>query len=160
MHHAPKVHWQVTRLRVHACVLSMLWLAGLIACGAWWLTGGQNVTQHVWVWVVVLACAVVATRDWRATVPGTLVWDGKGWAWLPEGQGAIDGTVAVSIDFQRLMLVRFAGASGGVRWLWVEPGVDMVQWRALRRALFCGQASAALQAPAPGGAQLADPASR
>jgi hypothetical protein len=160
MHHAPKIHWQVARLRVHAVVLVGLWLAGVMVCAAWWFTGGVGGQLLACAWVVVLASGVVSARSWSRAVPGSLVWDGKTWAWLAQGQSAVHGDVAVCVDFQRVMLLRFAGASGGVWWLWVAPGEHAVQWRALRRALFAVQVDGASRSPAPGTGHPVDPAPR
>jgi hypothetical protein len=115
------------------------WAWGCVALGA---LAGANVAA--WLrpapWVVVpaaLAGALLAlwlVRARRAT--GALDWDGQVWFWEPAGAEALPGAVAVAIDLDRWMLLRFTPEQGTRRWLPLARAAHASAWSSLRAALF------------------------
>ena len=110
--------------------------------------------------IALAASGFAALRDWTTALPGALLWNGKSWAWVASGQVGVVGDVAVCMDLQRMMLLRFTGVSGGVHWFWVAPAGYGAQWRALRRALFNRQATAAPVDPGRAGSPESGSAAR
>ena len=90
------------------------------------------------------------------TGSGTLTWNGNTWTWSTDGQAPCTGDLAIALDVQRLMVLRFDGAAQGVRWLWVGHAGSDAPWRAFRRALVSSQQQAVGHHDAPAGRQPMD----
>jgi hypothetical protein len=149
-------------MRLHALALLGLWLAGLAVCGVWLFVGQQTSVMEAGAWVVIALAAsgFAAVRDWTTSLSGTLLWNGKSWAWARAGQTGVNGDVAVCMDLQRMMLLKFTGESGRVIWLWVRPAVQGAQWLALRRALFSRRGGAGFDGSGRAGPRELDPSIR
>ena len=140
MHQAPAVHWQVPRMQVQALVLLAAALAGAGVHVLWWLQSGQtDARPHVWGFAVLLGSAAASLAGWAFTAPGRLDWNGNTWTWSTDGQAPCTGDLAIALDVQRLMVLRFDGAAQGVRWLWVGHAGSDAPWRAFRRAVVSSQ---------------------
>ena len=151
MHQAPAVQWHVPRLQIHALVLLVLWLAGVVVHAFWWLTVGlAEPVLHGLGLATVLASATVSFAAWTQTVPGSLYWNGTTWAWGADGRNPMAGTLTPAVDFQSLMVLRFDAPGHGTRWLWVGRAGNGVQWRAFRRAAYSRQDADAAGALASG----------
>jgi len=145
MRSAPSVSYPVGRSRFCAGLLAGLWVAGLAAGLAWLIPGPVEAWRTV-AWTTVLAgCAVWGWRWYAGQVGGQLNWDGTAWRWRESGADHAIGpdesgrqlSLAVALDLQRVLLVRcVAGGRGPSRWLWLQAGDDVAQWRALRRAVY------------------------
>jgi hypothetical protein len=97
-------------------------------------------------WVVLPAAvtgalmALTVVRVRRAT--GALAWDGQAWQWEPAGAEALPGAVAVAIDLDRWMLLRFTPERGARRWLPLARAAHAPSWSPLRAALFSARPAA------------------
>lgn len=85
----------------------------------------------------------LATGRWQRPQPLELRWDGEQWR-----LGDEPGTVAVMLDLDRWLLLRWrAGAPGpAVHWLALEAGARPALWHAVRAALY---SAAAPESPRP-----------
>jgi hypothetical protein len=112
-------------------------LAALAAAsGAAWATGHAGL-EPTW---GLLALAPGAVLGWALGPHGDtdLAWDGQ--RWHCDGQ---PGAVAVHLDLQRLLLLRWKPATGGAaRWLVSDAAAAGPHWHALRVALFAGRPEA------------------
>lgn len=149
MYSAPAVSYPVRSSRVQLYVTVGLWLAGLCV----WLLWLRGVDVAGWRQVLTLAVLMVtgvaAILTWRQTPVGHLRWDLSTWVWTDTDSIAA-GTLAVHLDFQTVLLVKYVGDGDSPRWLWLERQADPAQWLPLRRALYAspratgGAASASL----------------
>ena len=144
MHNAPAVSCPVGRSRFQAQILILAFLAGL----GTWLAWAAVVDATDWRLglglVLVAVTGGAAYWNWQQTLSGTLFWDGQTWRVDFDGSGpghgaSFKGCLAVHLDFQALLLVRFRHESGRVFWFWLEPGSDGMRWQALRRAVHAGE---------------------
>ena len=77
---------------------------------------------------------------WRArSEPGSnLLWDGE--CWHLQGQRPVRGQLAVALDLQRALLLRWtspcSASDPDPSWLWVEQHADPVIWKDVRRAIY------------------------
>ena len=131
MHGAPSVTCPVGRSSLGGRLLLAVWAAG----AATWLLW---LAQAGWSWrtaagaATVLACGAAAGVAWRRQGAGLLHWDGR--AWSLDGNGP--GQLAVALDLQGLLLVRWDGPAGR-RWLWLERGRAQPHgWADVRRAVY------------------------
>lgn len=135
MHGAPSVNHPVGRSSWAACILAVLWILAVIVAVAWtaagatgwraWLAGG-----------LVLALGVLAAWNWWRAPEGVLAWDGARWTWTAAGSAAThEGSLAVVLDLQGLLLVRWSTPGAG-HWFWLQPGGPRSRWDALRRAVY------------------------
>jgi toxin CptA len=148
MHGAPSVSYPVGRCRFAAILMGTAWAAGAAACGAWlWLVEAAVWQRALAIGLPALA-AVLALRAMREPPQGALSWTGDGWRWMPEGQEARSGRVALALDLQRWLLVHWTG-SGGAAWLWMERRQGPRDWDALRRAVYSRARTEAPGAPQP-----------
>ncbi|TFZ04050.1 hypothetical protein [Ramlibacter humi] len=116
-------------------LLAGLVAAGAAACAAWALLGAGPGAR----WLGAAACAVSAALAlgwwWRAPA-GLLDWDGNAWRWSPQsGIQADGGTVDVTLDCQRALLLRWRG-EGRAHWFWLDRSRAPARWDALRRAVY------------------------
>ena len=134
MHSAPSVTYPVGRSRWGASLLALAWLAGVTATLQWTLHHEVASVRLAAAWLVLLATGAAAAWKWRAAPRGSLAWDGAGWTW--DGlAAAATGSVRVSVDLQRVLLVQWRGA-GQAQWLWLERASSPERWDDLRRAVY------------------------
>jgi hypothetical protein len=148
MHSAPSVTYPVGRSLFALWLLLLAWLAGAAALALWWGSGASGGRLGIAA-LLCLASGTWAGLAWWRSPAGMLAWDGEGWSWAG---GAGGGRLEVSLDLQRAMLVRWAGA-GASRWFWLERASRPERWDDLRRAVY---SRAAPQAP-PGTRHPAQP---
>ncbi|WP_298923661.1 hypothetical protein [uncultured Ramlibacter sp.] len=137
MHNAPSVTYPVGRSSLPGVLLAVLWLLGAAAAAAWaWQTAPSAGAQLLVAAVLALAGAC-ALRMWRRLPEGELAWDGRGWFW--PALAAEAGVLAVSLDLQRALLLRWQGRGegrGAAQWLWLDRAACPERWGDLRRAVY------------------------
>ena len=111
MYSAPAVSYPVRRSRIHLYVIAGLWLTGLFVC-LLWLYGA-----HVTGWRQSLTFTVLVLAGTAA-------------------DSVVSGTLAVHLDFQKLLLLKYSGDGVEPRWLLLERLTNRVQWMPLRRAVY------------------------
>jgi hypothetical protein len=132
MHSAPAVTYPVGRSPLAGALLLLIWLAAAGAIGMWWAeASGWRVAAAALLW---LGSGLWAGRQWWRSSTGALTWDGEGWIWATS-EGGESGRLEVSLDFQRCMLLRWAG-KGARRWFWLERASRTQRWDDLRRAVY------------------------
>jgi hypothetical protein len=135
MHNAPAVSYPAGRSRLAGVGMFVAWLAGATGVAFWGLQ--VQVASSV----IAAACAAAAAvggaawRGWLRSPVGTLAWDGESWTWSA-GSKTQAGTPEVALDAQRLLLLRWSGAAGSVKWLWLERAGSPARWDDLRRAVY------------------------
>lgn len=135
MHSAPSVSYPVGRSRFQTVLLVGLSMAGFLA-GLFWRQQAQPASwQQALSAALWVAASAAAWQSWHDSPSGSLSWDGRQWRWS-DGSKAVSGAIEVRLDWQRCLLLRLHGASGGAIWLWLERGRDRCLWEALRRAAF------------------------
>ncbi len=135
MNSAPAVSYPVRRSRAHLYVIAGLWLTGLCVWLCW--LHGVDVTgwrQGFTFTLLVLAGAAVLRTWWRMPT-GELRWDLSAWIRV-DANWVISGALAVYLDFQRFLLLKYSGAGGEPRWLLRELRTSPGQWMPLRRAFY------------------------
>jgi toxin CptA len=150
MHRPPAVTHRVARSRWHLRLVLAIALLGTATCAL--------LQTHLSSPVARLACLAIpaaalclAYWDWKQAAVGLLQWDGQQWLWTGFGDQPVH-SVRLTLDFQRLMLIKVVAEGGSGAWLWLEaPSMDR-HWLALRRALFASQTSG----PAEKSAQVFD----
>ncbi len=140
MHSAPSVSYPVVRSRRAALLLLAAWGLGALAVFGWAVGGPPPSSPLAGVlqlaspaWVVLAGMAVAAS--WRRLPAESLAWDGQHWHCTGAGVPHAEGTLAVCLDLQGLVLVRFQPARGAVRWLWLDRDAAPGRWHGLRCAL-------------------------
>lgn len=148
MHNAPAVSYPVGRSFFQAGLLLGLALLSAGLGGYWIAHSGRFGAPQLLIVLLWLTAAVVAGGAWRRPARGELQWDGQAWAWHSGATAAWPGQVAVRLDWQRGLLLAFAGESGRTQWLWLARSADATRWPAVRRALYAapGRATPALDA--------------
>jgi len=143
MHTAPAVRYPVMRSGRAGALQAVLWLLGAAAVAGWMAALPHVGLPQVLAAGLLLATAVASLRAWR-TPPGQLGWDGQHWRWdgASSGPSLPEGTLALHLDLQSLVLVQFRPARGRPLWLWLDRGALPGRWHALRCALHA-------RAPAP-----------
>jgi hypothetical protein len=132
MHHAPPVSYPVDRSRGVGLATAGFGAAGLAVVTWWSLQGGMGPQSFVIVPVATLAA--LALRQWVKTRAGELSWDGREWHW--SGREGVPGLVAVGLDFQRLLLLRWQPMGAPAEWFWLRRGARPSSWADLRRAVY------------------------
>jgi hypothetical protein len=135
MHSAPSVNYPVGRSRWGAALLALAWLAGAAATLQWTLYHEVPVARLAAAWLVLIAAGAMAAWRWRAQPRGSLAWDGAGWTWDGSAAPAVSGSLRVSVDLQRVLLVHWRGG-GASQWLWLERASAPERWADLRRAVY------------------------
>ena len=143
MHNAPAVTYPVGRSHLAGAFLLGAWLAGAAAMGMWTAESAGPDWRHAAGWAMLAVVGFSALQQWRSSISGDLTWDGSAWRWQQQA-----GTVAVHLDLQRVLLLRWQGESGGC-WLCLERNTAPAQWNALRRAVYSRAIPDALQGPEP-----------
>ena len=146
MHDAPSVNHPVGRSRWAGALAAGWWLAGLAGTVLWSAQPQVDTWRLALAWTAVAVAGLIALRTWWRMPRGMIAWDGSGWTWTPEGGAAAAGELQVTLDFQRLLLVRWR-APGPPGWIWLERGGD--RWDELRRAVYSRARPAPLPAAEP-----------
>ena len=147
MHSAPSVSYPVGRCRFAGGLMLAAWLAGALAIAAWVGALPASGARQAFGAATLLVAGLAAGASWRRQPSGLLAWDGAGWRWA-DGSGERAGRVAVALDLQSWLLLRWQGESSGGLWLWLERGREPQAWNALRRAVY-SRARIATPAGAP-----------
>ncbi len=150
MHSAPSVSYPVRRSRDAARLLWVVWAAGACCAG---LTCCL-LDRVDWRAGLLLASSVLAAMVSRRALgcagprySDRLVFDGKHWV-LPCALPVEAGRLAVGLDFQALLLIRFDVPGRGARWLWLERRARPERWQDVRRAVYARAPSAGISADA------------
>lgn len=138
MHSAPAVSYPVGRSHFQAIVLSMAWLAGLLAGTFWLLEDRAWDWRHALFTSLLVLGAGLAARSWQKTTSGILRWDGQTW-WLSTGHDPHAGRVRVHLDLQHAMLLSLMREDGVVHWFWPQRSLSPLAWQAFRRAVHARQ---------------------
>jgi hypothetical protein len=135
MYSAPAVSYPVRRSRAHLYVIAGLWMTGLCVW-LFWLYG-VDVTgwRQGFTFTVLVMTGAAALRTWWRMPTGELRWDLSNWIWV-DANSVISGTLAVHLDFQKFLLLKYSGAGVEPRWLLLERRTSPVQWMPLRRAVY------------------------
>ena len=139
-HTAPPVRYPVHRSRWLAGALLSYALLGSVVLLAWgWQGAGtrQHGLQLAFAVVLWLAGCMIAWRFWASGVRGVLAWSGQEWNLeaLPNAS-AMAGTLAVHLDLQAHMWLRWQSHAGDTHWLWLEQRSASGCWGDLRRAVY------------------------
>lgn len=138
MHNAPPVVFPLGRSNFQGLMLLVLWLSGLTAVALWWRIASTP-DWRLWSAAVVLATAAGAmTLGWKNSPVGQLRWDGQVWRWESQGyqSGALVSALAVTLDFQGVMLLRLESHDDAILWLWASRSSMPERWLDLRRAVY------------------------
>ncbi len=153
MYSAPAVSYPVKRSHIHLLVLTSLWLMAALAWLVWVLEPRVPGWRHGLGMFALLCTGVYAGVDWWRSPVGQLCWDRSRWQWMEARRGGVpsdqplvvDGSIAVKLDFQFLVLLRFVPQTGqsapgispfAMKWMWLERSWSRGHWVALRRALY------------------------
>lgn len=151
MHSAPSVTYPVGRSRFAGAVL--LALCGLgVAATAWWGWQADVLSwRHQLGVLTVVMASCCAAFGWLRIPEGELRWDGQTWRW-PSGADGGAGRVAVHLDLQHVLLLRWESSEGAFgQWLWLARVRSPGQWNPLRRAVYSRAIPALPQAEPPAG---------
>jgi len=134
MHAAPPARYPAAGARVAAAGLAVVWLLGGAALFAWTVSvpGAPRLALGGLLWV---AAGGLAWRGWRALPRGQIAWDGGAWRWNGAALAEV-APPAVVLDLQACLLLHWADAPAGLRWLWLERADAPGEWDALRRAVY------------------------
>ncbi len=141
MHSAPAVTYPVGRCHIQTYLTLALWGLGAAACTLWIRDAGRMGWAQGLALLLWLLAGGLALRSLLAAPEGTLRWDGQQWTWQT-GNSSWSGSVRLSLDFQRWVLLEFRPLAGGSLWLGLARTAEPTRWDALRRAL-CSRASRA-----------------
>jgi toxin CptA len=134
MQQAPPVTYPLGKARVAILWTVVVWASGLMAV-VLWLTQSdiapwrQSLSQGL-----LIVCGLAAGYCCLKMPTGQLAWTGQQWFWT-SSRGQTEGKLAVCLDFQNVLLVRFRPLPGRAMWLWVERGRRPERWLELRRAV-------------------------
>ena len=139
-HTAPPVRYPVQRSLWLVRALALCALLGVLTLLAWgWQ--GVGTRQHGWQLVFAaalwLAGCMVAWRFWANGVRGVLAWNGQEWTLEALLHApAVAGTLAVHLDLQAHLWLRWKSGAGEAHWLWLEQRSARGRWSDLRRAVY------------------------
>jgi toxin CptA len=135
MHSAPAVTYPVGRSHIKRGVTWGLLLLALGVLGLWC----QQVSHSAWPqglgWGLWLLAAGLAVHDDLHSPSGKLYWDGEHWCWESGGRSLLVD-VYPQLDGQRFVVLALRSSQQGLIWLWVERKRDVLQWDAVRRAVW------------------------
>lgn len=152
LHHAaqaPAVRYPLAQPRGLHKLLLLCWGLAVVVDGYWLAVAPAGDWRP---WLGLLATAVAGALAWRAgpmVQAGVLVWDGAFW-WWERAQEAVAGRVAVRLDVQSGLLLRFVADSGAPCWFWLGRHGNPAHWMALRRAVYAAPAHDGASSPADG----------
>lgn len=138
MHGAPSVCYPVKRTVRTACLYGTCWLLGCLATVAWLVAVPRiAVVPHGLMALWVFISGAVLWCRWMEQPSGSLGWDGQHWRWHGRDCSAElpEGALAISLDLQQMVLVRFVPAAGKNLWLWLDATLEPAFWHSLRCAL-------------------------
>ena len=148
MHSAPSVSFPVVRPLFAGLLAAGVWSGG-VAVTLWWLYEADAPGWRLGAAALALAVSGAwALASWLHSPVGNLHWDGAGWSAPSATQ---PGTVAVAMDLQQVLLVRWHGPQRA-QWFWLERQSCPQRWLDLRRAVYSRATSQALppaRPPAP-----------
>ncbi len=151
LHHAvlaPAVRYPLARPRGLHKLLLLCWGLAIAVDGYWLAVAPAGDWRP---WLGLLAAVVAGALAWRAgpmAQAGVLVWDGALW-WWERAPASVAGRVAVRLDVQSGLLLRFVADSGAACWFWLDRRSHPAHWLALRRAAYAAPAhDAASSSPA------------
>ena len=139
-HTAPPVRYPVQRSLWLARALASCALLGGLTLLAWGWHGagtrqhGLQLTFAVVLWSI--GC-MLAWRFWTSGVRSVLAWNGQEWTLeaMPHAS-AVAGTLAVHLDLQAHLWLRWQSGAGDVHWLWLEQRSAPERWGDMRRAVY------------------------
>lgn len=139
-HTAPPVRYPVQRSLWLARALLVCALLGGLTLLAWGFQGPGTRQHGLQLAVAIVlwgAGSVVAWHFWAQGVCGVLVWNGQEWTLeMPPNASAVTGTLAVHLDLQAHLWLRWKTSVGGVHWLWLEQQSARERWGDVRRAVY------------------------
>lgn len=152
-HTAPPVRYPVQRSFWLARALVLCALVGGVTLLAWgWYGSGtrQHGLQLILALALWLAGCMLAWRFWMNGVRGALAWSGQDWTLeaLPQAC-AVTGTLAVHLDLQAHLWLRWQSGAGDIHWLWLEQRSARERWGDLRRAVYSRAGTPAADALQP-----------
>ncbi len=103
-----------------------------------WALALAEVPSAVEAVVAALAAVAAGAAAWRrGGVDGAaLRWDGRAWHWTPAGDAPeVAGALAVAIDLDGWLLLRFDALDGRRRWMALSRARHGACWHALRCAV-------------------------
>lgn len=130
----PAIDYPLARSRLLIALAGFVWTLAVVIDGYWLLVAPAG-DWRPWAGAMVTAC--VAWLSWRSgplTQSGVLIWDGAAWFWAHSAV-RLAGRVAVRLDMQSGLLLRFVVDGGSSRWFWLEQASRPGDWLALRRAV-------------------------
>lgn len=136
-HSAPLVSYPVQRSAFLGAVLFVVWAAGTVAIVFWAHFAPLNDWRLMVAGAAVAAAGAVAFWGWRSCPSGQLTWDGLSWRWQSAAYST-GGSVlqlAVALDLQGALWLRFDNSARASLWLWVEKSALPHRWMDLRRAV-------------------------
>ena len=139
MNRAPAVEVTVAADRAARVALAALGAAAAASLAAW-LAALASAPVGLALALALAAGLAGAVPGWRwRPATAQLRWDGQAWSLLPAGATTpVAGRVAVAVDLDGWLLLRFHGATGR-RWLPLSRRRHRAAWHALRCALqACG----------------------
>jgi toxin CptA len=134
MHSAPSVSYPAGRSRFAAALLLLAWLLGGAVTALWWLQSQSPGWRLIAACLVLAAAGAFAAWNWWHSEAGMLAWGGETWSWS-DGRGSHTGTIKVSLDLQRCVLLRWTSEIGS-HWFWLERARSAERWDDLRRAVY------------------------
>jgi hypothetical protein len=132
----PSLTFKVGRSRWQAATGSLFLSLGLAGALGMALSPLHFSPRAVASTFFLLSCiGLAAYWAWRSAPVGALHWDGSQWHWSDGVDHPVQG-LAVTLDFQKWVLVRLNLDSARPLWLWLERGAASPNtWMSLRRAL-------------------------
>jgi len=145
MVHPPTVDYPLGYPALLYGMVWAIWLA-VISIDLGWLLSANAGDWRPWCAILVTAvCGLFALRRRPLTRSGHLTWDTSEWWWDYQGRH-LSGGIAVRLDIQSAMLVRFVSGDGVKHWFWLDRKSLPARWLALRRAVY---AAGPMQADMP-----------
>lgn len=138
----PAVAYPAAPARGLRLLLGAIWL-WIVAVHAYWIGVAPAGDWRPWAALpVTLLASALAWRSRPLTQSGVLVWDGARW-WWERPSSPVSGMVAVRLDTQSGLLLRFTADAGPSYWFWLRRADSPGRWLALRRAVHAGTGLAA-----------------
>ncbi|MEO8249471.1 MAG: hypothetical protein ABI589_08875 [Burkholderiales bacterium] len=135
MRSAPSVSFPVGRSRFAGALALLLWCCGMLLALRALAAASSIGWREAAMLAAALAAGAIALGEWLRSPQGRLSFDGQGWHWIDARAGRL-GRIAVMLDLQQRMLVRFVGAGDGrgALWLWLDQSAAPERWHEFRSA--------------------------